>query len=128
MPLHRCIIMEQMPLLDPEEATTTASSSIDGMVEGACFGEVARFWTEFRTRSFIAFWVDVVALGKTSQAFLVKRYCSTDCRCRCGAALENLTHSVSFHSREETAPPHSGIKRLVFRRARLLYRPVLRRA
>ena len=39
-------------------------------------------------------------------------YRSTDCRCRCGAAMENLAHSASFHSREKTAPSNPGIKHL----------------
>src|SRR5580704_687390 len=39
-------------------------------------------------------------------------YRSTDCRSRCGAAVENLAHSASFHSREKTAPSKSGIKHL----------------
>ena len=47
-----------------------------------------------------------------SQAFLTMLYLSTDYRCRCGAAMENLAHSASFHSREKTAPSNPGIKQL----------------
>ena len=57
--------------------------------------------------------IDAVALGKAPQAFLTMLYRSTDCRCRCGAAMENLAHSASFHSREETAPSNPGIKHLI---------------
>ncbi len=39
-------------------------------------------------------------------------YRSTDCRRRCGAAVENLAHSASFHSREKIAPSNPGIKHL----------------
>jgi hypothetical protein len=39
-------------------------------------------------------------------------YRSTDCRCRSGAAVENLAHSASFQSRENTAPSNPGIKHL----------------
>src|SRR3984957_5296410 len=57
--------------------------------------------------------VDAVALGQDPQALLTMLYRSTDCRSRCGAAVENLAHSASFHSREKTAPSKSGIKHLV---------------
>ena len=39
-------------------------------------------------------------------------YRSTDCRSRAGAAVENLAHSASFHSREKIAPSNHGIKQL----------------
>jgi hypothetical protein len=39
-------------------------------------------------------------------------YRSTDRRRRCGAAVENLAHSASRHSREKSAPSNPGIKRL----------------
>jgi hypothetical protein len=39
-------------------------------------------------------------------------YCSTDCLCRCGAAVKNLSHSASFHSLENNAPSNLGIKHL----------------
>jgi hypothetical protein len=39
-------------------------------------------------------------------------YRSTDRRCRRGAAVENLSHSASFHSVEKTAPSKPGIKQL----------------
>ena len=59
------------------------------------------------------FGVDAVAFGEGPQAFLTMLYRSTDCRCRCGARMENLAHSASFHSREKTAPSNPGIKHLV---------------
>src|SRR5580704_15933186 len=39
-------------------------------------------------------------------------YRSTDCRRRCGAAVEYLAHSASFHSWENNAPSKPGIKHL----------------
>jgi nitrate/nitrite transport system permease protein len=39
-------------------------------------------------------------------------YRSTDCRRRCGAAVENLAHSASFHSWKNNAPSKRGIKHL----------------
>ncbi len=39
---------------------------------------------------------------------------STDCRCRRGAAVVNLAHSASFHSREKIAPSNPGTKHLDF--------------
>jgi hypothetical protein len=39
-------------------------------------------------------------------------YCSTDCLSRCGAAVENLAHSASFHCLENNAPSNPGIKHL----------------
>ena len=61
--------------------------------------------------------VDAVTGGQGSQAFLTTLYRSTDCRCRCGAAVENLAHSASFHPRENTAPSNPGIKQLASLRA-----------
>jgi hypothetical protein len=43
---------------------------------------------------------------------LTMLYRSTDCRCRCGAAVQNLAHSASFHSLENTAPSNPGTKHL----------------
>jgi hypothetical protein len=40
-------------------------------------------------------------------------YRSTDCRCRRGAPVVNLSHSASFHSGEKIAPSKPGIKHLV---------------
>jgi putative transposase len=37
-------------------------------------------------------------------------YCSTDCLCRRGAAVQNLSHSASFQAWENNAPSKSGIK------------------
>ncbi len=42
------------------------------------------------------------------QALLTMLYRSTDCLRRCGAPMENLAHSASFHSREKTAPSKPG--------------------
>jgi hypothetical protein len=39
-------------------------------------------------------------------------YRSTDCRCRRGAPVVNLSHSASFHSGEKIAPSKPGIKHL----------------
>ena len=63
--------------------------------------------------------VDAAALGEAPQAFLTMLYRSTDCRCRCGAAVENLAHSASFHSRGKIAPSSPGTKQL----ARRVYAP-----
>ena len=54
--------------------------------------------------------VDAVAAGQGPQALLTMLDRSTDCRCRRGAAVQNLAHSASFHSREKTAPSNPGIK------------------
>jgi hypothetical protein len=48
-------------------------------------------------------------------------YRSTDCRCRRGAAVLNLAHSASFHSREKTAPSNPGIKQLAAKMARIVW-------
>jgi hypothetical protein len=40
-------------------------------------------------------------------------YRSTHRRCRGGAPVQNLAHSVSFHSKENNAPSKPGIKHLV---------------
>src|SRR3990167_5055875 len=63
--------------------------------------------------------VDPVAPGKAPQALLTMLYRSTDRLCRCGAAVKNLAHSASFHSREKTAPSNPGIKHLVVERLML---------
>jgi hypothetical protein len=39
-------------------------------------------------------------------------YRSTDRLCRRGAAVKNLAHSASFHSRDKIAPSKPGIKHL----------------
>src|ERR1700712_2412568 len=54
--------------------------------------------------------VDAVVLGQRPQALLTMLYRSTDCRCRRGAAMENLAHSASFHSCVKNAPANPGIK------------------
>lgn len=52
-------------------------------------------------------------MGRQSpQSLLTTLDRATDRLCRCGAAVENLAHSPSFHSREKTAPSKSGIKQL----------------
>jgi hypothetical protein len=40
-------------------------------------------------------------------------YRSTDRLCRCGAPLQYLSHSASFHSLEKYAPPNAGTKHLI---------------
>jgi hypothetical protein len=60
--------------------------------------------------------VDAVALGQRPKARLTMLYRSTDCLRRCGAAVENLAHSASFHSCVESAPSKPGIKHLDSRR------------
>jgi hypothetical protein len=39
-------------------------------------------------------------------------YRSTDRLCRCGAPVQYLSHSASFHSLEKYAPPNAGTKQL----------------
>src|SRR5687768_11090197 len=56
--------------------------------------------------------IDAVAPRELPQALLTMLYRSTDCLCRAGAPMQNLSHSASFHSREKTAPSKSGIKHL----------------
>lgn len=64
--------------------------------------------TPFRDRLL----VDAVTRLKRPQAFFTILYCSTDCLSRRGAAVKNLTHSASFHSKENSAPSKSKIKHL----------------
>src|SRR5712671_90671 len=40
-------------------------------------------------------------------------YRSTDRLCRCGAPVQYLPHSASFHSLEKYAPPNAGTKHLI---------------
>src|SRR3546814_20471772 len=56
--------------------------------------------------------IDPVALGQNPQALLTTLYRSTDCLCRRGAAVSNLSHSASLHSMENNAPSKLGIKPL----------------
>lgn len=56
--------------------------------------------------------IDAVTRRKRPQAFFTILYCSTDCLSRRGAAVKNLAHNASFHSREKIAPSKSGIKHL----------------
>ena len=55
---------------------------------------------------------EAVALGERPQALLTMLYRSTDCLCRCGAAVKNLTHSASFQSLENNAPSNPGLNHL----------------
>ena len=48
--------------------------------------------------------VDPVARSQRPQALLTMLYRSTDRRCRCEAAVKNLSHSASFHAEENIAP------------------------
>src|SRR5215217_3335661 len=54
-----------------------------------------------------------MALSQGPQARLTILYCSTDCLCGCGAAVENLAHSASLHSEDKNAPSNPGIKHLM---------------
>src|ERR1017187_1679481 len=56
--------------------------------------------------------VDAVASRKRPQARLTILYCSTDCLCRRGAAVKNLSHSASFHPKDKIAPSNAGTKHL----------------
>ena len=72
--------------------------------------------------------VDPVALGQRPQALFTMLYRSTNRLWRCGAPVQTLAHSASFHSREKTAPSKSGIKHLLGRPAnvaqQLYFRPL----
>ena len=57
--------------------------------------------------------VDAIAFGQAPQALLTMLYRSTDCRRRCGAAVEKLAHSALFHSSEQNAPSNPGTKHLI---------------
>lgn len=56
--------------------------------------------------------IDPVPLGQRPQALLTILYCSTDCRCRAGAPVKNLTHRASFHFCMDNAPSNFGTKHL----------------
>ena len=58
------------------------------------------------------FLVDPVALGQRPQALLTTVYRSTDCRRRCGAAVENLAHDASFRPVGNNAPSEPATKQL----------------
>src|SRR5262245_49285678 len=91
-----------------------ASSSTDRDVDFGSLGPVGRSATE---PAFLplghGLGVDPVAPGKRPQALLTMLYRATDRRCRCGAAVKNLSHSASFHCLENNAPSNPGIKQLV---------------
>ncbi|MBR2120157.1 MAG: hypothetical protein IJ935_16230, partial [Afipia sp.] len=53
------------------------------------------------------------------QARLTILYCSTDRRCRRGAAVKNLSHSASFHPKDKIAPSNAGTKHLGDERQKL---------
>jgi hypothetical protein len=65
----------------------------------------------------VPFWATPPAWQLRPQARFTILYCSTDCVSRRGAAMKNLSHSASFHSKENTAPSNSGIKHLRYRKA-----------
>src|ERR1700676_2951745 len=48
--------------------------------------------------------VDAMPPSQHPQALLTMLYRATDRRCRCGAPVENLSHSASFHALEKYAP------------------------
>jgi hypothetical protein len=50
-------------------------------------------------------------------------YRSTDRLCRCGAPVQYLSHSASFHSLEKYAPPNAGTKHLVKEKRQLTSSP-----
>src|SRR5258707_13743265 len=52
-------------------------------------------------------------------------YRSTDRLCRCGAPVQYLSHSASFHSLEKYAPSNAGTKHLVSRDNFVLFTPML---
>ena len=56
--------------------------------------------------------VDAVASGEGPQALLTTLDRATDRLCRCGAAVENLARSSSFHFRDKNAPSKPGIRHL----------------
>jgi hypothetical protein len=85
-----------LPALDPQrrKATMIASSSPDRTV---AFG--SRWRIGGRGPLFPlghGLWVDARALGQRPQALLARLYCSTDRRCRGGAAVVNLAPSASL--------------------------------
>ena len=93
-------------------ATMTPSSSIDRTVDR---GSSARWQVSGRETLLPLrhrFRVDPVAPGERPQALLTMLYRSTDRLRRCGAPVQNLAHSASFHSRDKTAPSNPGIKHL----------------
>ena len=56
--------------------------------------------------------VHPIALRQRPQVLLTMLYRSTDCPCRGGAPVQNLSHSASLHAGENAAPSHAGIKQL----------------
>lgn len=59
--------------------------------------------------------IDAVTRRKRLQALFTTLYCSTDCLSHRGAAVKNLAHNASFHSKENSAPSKSGIKHLAIK-------------
>jgi len=57
--------------------------------------------------------VDTMTPGEGPQALLTMLDRATDRLCRGGAAVENLAHSASFHSRDKNAPSKPDIKHLI---------------
>jgi hypothetical protein len=67
--------------------------------------------------------VDPMTIGQGPQALLTMLYRSTDCRCRAGAPVKNLSHSASFWRSEKYAPSNFGTKHLICpQRARWRFR------
>ena len=91
----------------------TASSSSDSTVDSRLFGPVGTISDVRLLPLGDGLLVDAVALGQGPQARLTMLYRSTDRLCRCGAPVENLAHSASFHSGEKNAPSNPGTKHLV---------------
>ena len=85
-----------------------ASSSSDRDVDFGSLGQVGRRLAFLPLGDGLL--VDAMALGQGPQALLTMLYRSTDCLCRCGAAVKNLAHSASFQSLENNAPSNPGIK------------------
>src|SRR5258708_25237446 len=57
--------------------------------------------------------VDAMPPRQRPQTLLTMLYRSTDRLCRCGAPVQYLSHSASFHSLEKYAPPNAGTKHLI---------------
>jgi len=103
------------PTLDRPKAEFSSFAQGDGLVTPRSF--VSMIGTLLLRNRLL---VDPVTLGQNPQALFTILYCSTDCLCRGGAPVKNLTHSASFHSKEKIAPSKPRIKHLGSRRNRQL--------